>query len=60
MEADNSLKSQIIRMITEAKEELVAYKGLCRKFKIAQDPIPEAVTQAKLEVLEQVLKNTRT
>jgi hypothetical protein len=43
-------------MITEEKEYLAAYKGLCARFQITPSPIPEAVVQAKVQTLEMILK----
>lgn len=55
--ANESLKDTIIQMITIEKDKLAAYKGLCTEFHIAQNPIPEAIVQAKVETLKIILKN---
>ena len=60
MQPTSDFRTQIIKMITEEQDALVAYKGLCAKFQIDPNPIPEAVVKAKLQVLEMVLRNLPT
>jgi hypothetical protein len=50
------LKSFLLKMITEEKEYLTAYKSLCAKYKIEQNSIPEAITNAKIEAWEIIIK----
>jgi hypothetical protein len=54
---DNDLKAQMIQMISEEKEALVAYRSLCARFQIQPNPTAEAVVQAKVQVLETLLKS---
>jgi hypothetical protein len=53
------LKSFLLKMITEEKESLTAYKSLCAKYKIEQNPIPEAIMNAKIEAWEMTIKALR-
>ena len=57
MQQKIDLKSFILKMITEEKESFTVYKSLCAKYKIEQNPIPEAIVLAKIDALEMILKN---
>jgi len=53
----SDLRNKIIRMITEEKEALVSYKGLCARFHIKPDLTPEAVVRSKVEALELLMRD---
>jgi fructose-1,6-bisphosphatase len=53
---DESIRDQVIKMITEEKDQYLSYKTLCARYKITPDPIATAIVMAKTETLETIVK----
>ena len=53
----SDLRTQMIQMITEEKEALVAYKSLCARFQIEPNPIPELLVKARVQVLDNLINH---
>jgi hypothetical protein len=53
----NNFRDYIIKLITAEKEILASYRNLCANYQIKPDAIPEAIALAKVNLLNDILKN---
>jgi hypothetical protein len=56
---DEDTREDVSALIAEEKEALSSYKALCARYTISPDPIAIAVSEAKVQILQKLMKGSR-